>query len=389
MSSHSGMIVWMLHVTFEKNKNKLMKKVLIIEDNEDVRDNTADLLELENYKVATADNGKVGIKTAKQFQPDVIICDIMMPELDGYGVLEALSKNNDTASIPFIFLTAKSEKADMRKGMNLGADDYLTKPFEEKELLEAIDSRLKKHYFLKKEFSKSAQGLNAFIEEASSYIGMEIFSKEFEPQTHKVKDSVFMEGAAAHNLYFIEKGTVKTFRTTESGKEFVTGFYSSGDFIGQLSLLTDHGTYLESATVMENAEIYSIPKLDFTTLLYSNKAVSNKFIGIISNNLVDLKEQLVDMAFAPVRQKVAKALLDLYSKGLVADNDTDGIDIPREDFAGLIGTATETAIRMLTEFKEEGLISIGYHRKIIILDKVALQRIADFAKIKSTVKTKV
>ena len=125
-----------------------MIKVLIIEDNADVRENTAELLELSNYDVATAENGKIGVEIAKKILPDIIVCDIMMPELDGYEVLEALNKNSETASIPFIFLTAKTEKTDMRKGMNLGADDYLTKPFSENELLEAIESRLKKFTFL-------------------------------------------------------------------------------------------------------------------------------------------------------------------------------------------------------------------------------------------------
>lgn len=154
-----------------------MRKILVIEDNEDVRENTADILELANYDVATAENGKIGVEKAKQFHPDVVVCDIMMPELDGYGVLERLSKNSETASIPFIFLTAKTDKADMRMGMNLGADDYLTKPFEEKELSEAIASRLRENEFLKKEITKNLGGLNTFLEEASQYIDLESLSK--------------------------------------------------------------------------------------------------------------------------------------------------------------------------------------------------------------------
>jgi CheY-like chemotaxis protein len=122
-----------------------MKKVLLIEDNQDVRENTAEILELENYNVITAENGKIGIEKALKHIPDIIICDIMMPELDGYGVFEILSTTRKTASIPFIYLTSKSEKAEIRKGMNLGADDYLTKPFEENELLGAVTSRLKKY----------------------------------------------------------------------------------------------------------------------------------------------------------------------------------------------------------------------------------------------------
>ena len=355
-----------------------MNKILLIEDNQDVRENTADILELENYTVITAENGKIGVDMAIEHNPDIIICDIMMPVLDGYGVFESLSKNHKTASIPFIFLSAKSEKTDVRKGMNIGVDDYLTKPFEEDELLDTITCRIKKSTFLKKEFAKNMEGLSAFINDASEYLKLEELSQDRKLKKYRTKDCIFTEGNAAHQLYFIQTGNVKTYRTTESGKEFVTGFYGPGDFIGQLSLLGDKGLYIETASVLEDAEICGIPKADFTKLLYSNKEVSNKFIDLISNNLIDMQEHLVDMAYSTVRQRTAKALLELDQKGLIKDNSHEGISIPREDFAGLIGTATETAIRMLTEFKHEGLIEVESNRKLILLNKVSLKQIAEF-----------
>jgi CRP/FNR family cyclic AMP-dependent transcriptional regulator len=107
-----------------------MKKILVIEDNIEVRENIAEILELSNYEVVTAENGKRGVELSLQHTPDLIICDIMMPELDGYGVLHLLNKHIETYGIPFIFLTAKSEKTDLRKGMEMGADDYITKPFD-------------------------------------------------------------------------------------------------------------------------------------------------------------------------------------------------------------------------------------------------------------------
>jgi len=105
----------------------MIKKVLLIEDDTVVRENTAELLELSNYIVISAANGKIGIEKAKLHIPDIIVCDIMMPELDGYGVLEMLSKDEATKQIPFIFLSAKTERKDIRKGMEMGADDYLRK----------------------------------------------------------------------------------------------------------------------------------------------------------------------------------------------------------------------------------------------------------------------
>ncbi|WP_310590704.1 response regulator [Dyadobacter sp. CY347] len=120
------------------------EKILIIEDNDDIRESTAELLEFSGYVVSRASNGQKGVELAFQHRPDLILCDIMMPELDGYGVLHLLSKTPGTDTIPFIFLTAKAERLDLNKGMEMGADDYLTKPFDETELLKAIEGRLDK-----------------------------------------------------------------------------------------------------------------------------------------------------------------------------------------------------------------------------------------------------
>jgi DNA-binding response OmpR family regulator len=120
------------------------EKILIIEDNNDIRESTAEILEFSGYVVTQADNGKKGVELAFESRPDLILCDIMMPELDGYGVLSILGKNAATDSIPFIFLTAKAERIDFRKGIEMGAGDYLTKPFDETELLQAIEARLAK-----------------------------------------------------------------------------------------------------------------------------------------------------------------------------------------------------------------------------------------------------
>jgi len=355
-----------------------MKKILLIEDNQYVRENTAEILELESYDVFTAENGKVGLEMAHKHIPDIIICDIMMPGLDGYDVFKSLSKNPKTASIPFIYLTEKSEKAEIRKGMNLGVDDYLTKPFEEYELLKVLNCRLKKNDFLKKEFSKNFEGIGRFLNEASTYLNLTELSKDRALQHYKNKEEIFREGSAAQRLYFIQSGNVKTFKTTETGKEFVTGLYGAGDFIGQLSLLGISGNYTETATALETAEICGIPKVDFISLLYQNKEVAHKFIDMISNNMIDLQKKLVSMAFATVRQKTAKALLELDAKGMMKDDNHRGITIPREDFAGLIGTATETAIRMLSAFKEEKLICITSSKKIILFNKSKLEHIAIF-----------
>jgi DNA-binding LytR/AlgR family response regulator len=121
-----------------------MKKILLIDDDESIRESTQELLEVVGYQVMTAEDGAKGIKIASEYMPDVIICDIAMPIMDGYAVLNELSKNPVTSTIPFIFLTARIEIADLKRGMQLGAHDYICKPFSSSELLNSIELRLKK-----------------------------------------------------------------------------------------------------------------------------------------------------------------------------------------------------------------------------------------------------
>jgi DNA-binding NarL/FixJ family response regulator len=121
-----------------------MKRILVIEDEPEMRRNLLTILKLEKFQPLGAENGRIGLQMAKAERPDLILCDVMMPELDGYGVLQALRENPDTMTLPFIFLTAKGEKVDQRCGMNLGADDYLTKPIPRADLLNAITARLRR-----------------------------------------------------------------------------------------------------------------------------------------------------------------------------------------------------------------------------------------------------
>ena len=141
------------------------KKIVVIEDNQEVRENLAEILTLSGYDAFEAENGKVGVQVVTEVIPDLILCDVMMPELDGFGVLKILNHNPSLMHIPFMFLTAKSDKTDFRKGMGLGADDYITKPYDDVELLEAIDMRLKKSEKLKV-IDNTEAGLRSFFNEA-------------------------------------------------------------------------------------------------------------------------------------------------------------------------------------------------------------------------------
>ena len=335
-----------------------MKKILLIEDNKDIRENTAEILKLAQYNVITAKNGKEGVELTLKEKPDLIICDIMMPVLDGHGVLHLLSKNEETSSIPFIFLTAKTERSDFRKGMEMGADDYLTKPFDDVELLNAIESRLKKKEILKKEFTKNIEGINDFINEAKGIESLKKLSEERDVRIYKKKEDIYKEGNYPKGIYFVSKGKVKTFQTNESGKELITELHKAGDFFGYLSLLQDE-QYTSSATALEDSEIYMIPKVDFFSLIYKNAEVSRRFIEILSNNLRENEKQLVKLAYNSVRKRVAEALVKLSDKYKKDGEQKFSMNVSREDLANMVGTATETVIRTLSDFKEEKFIEVS------------------------------
>lgn len=349
-----------------------MKKILLIEDNRDVRETTADILELSGYEVEAVESGRAGVEAALANTPDLIVCDIMMPGLDGYGVLHILGKRPETSAIPFIFLTARSEKADVRKGMNLGADDYLTKPFEETELLDAVETRLHKSEQLRQDYTPDASGLDHFFEKASTYADLQDLSSERKRQTYRKKADIFLEGNASQWLYFINRGKVKTYKTSEDGKELVTDILGSGNFLGYLALLDDQRKHSETATALEETEVSLIPPDDFFRLLYNNREVASQFIKMLSHHLAEREEQLLHVAYHSVRQRVAEILLKLAQNNPSGDN-PPVITVAHKDLAGLTGTVKETVTRTLADFKEEGLIRID-RMQVTLLDQEGLRR---------------
>ncbi|WP_029037655.1 response regulator [Salinimicrobium xinjiangense] len=350
-----------------------MKKVLFIEDDTVVRENTAELLELAEYEVITAANGKSGLGIAKQELPDIIICDIMMPEMDGYGVLENLAQDPATRHIPFIFLSAKTEHKDIRRGMDLGADDYLTKPFEEEELISAIESRLAKVAILK----KINENDNAPVQESSrekinSLQELREEIKKYEQQTYKGGETIYEEGKQSNHFFFVDKGVVKSHRMDEYGKELITSIYKEGDFFGNTSF-NKTNAYTEYATAMEETRLYVISREDFKNILVKNSNITLELIDVMGDNIAGIKEQLLEMAYGSVRKKAARTIL-LFSQK-IRRHPTQSIRISRSDLASVAGMASETLIRTLSDFKKEGLLEIE-GRNIKLLDVEALKRIS-------------
>ena len=343
-----------------------MKKILLIEDNVEVRENTAEILTLADYDVTTAKNGKEGAELAQKLLPDLIVCDIMMPELDGYGVLHILSKKPETARIPFIFLTAKAEKADMRKGMALGADDYLTKPFDDTDLLNAIETRLRKSALQQKNYASTAEGFDQFIRDARQVLNLSDLCKENKVKVYKKKSEIFSEGDTPAYVYFIKSGNIKTFKSHPDGKELITNLYKENDFFGYEPLL-ENCPFGDTAITLEDSELVMIPKSDFITLLNSQPVVTASFISLLCKKVSEKEGQLLHLAYNSVRQRTAEALLKMWQlkKG------SEPLSILRDDLAKIVGTASESVIRVLSDFRDEGLIEMeGTKIKLVHTSKL-------------------
>ncbi|MDC0467397.1 response regulator [Bacteroidia bacterium] len=334
------------------------QKILVIEDNIDIGENIVELLSLSGFDTIEAVDGREGAKFALQELPDLILCDIMMPGLDGYGVLHILSKHRETHNIPFIFLTAKAEKSDMRKGMTLGADDYITKPFDETDLLTAIENRLK----------KSAN--NQPFDNGREDLFEKIFEKNKQVKSYDKKEYFYREEDTPRKLFFIHEGKVKISKINKDGREVVLELYGKGDFFGYWGILEDR-LYNENAQALENCVIYEIPMEDFKALLSTNTTVSASFLKLLSNNMLIKEDKIIELAYESVRKRIANSILAIND---VYGNDDLSFKVSRELIASIAGTTIPTTIRMITEFKNAGLINTS----------ASLIQIVDYDKLKNS-----
>ena len=348
-----------------------MRKILLIEDDVVLRENTTELLELSDYQVINAPNGKIGVATAKETLPDIIVCDIMMPELDGYGVLEALTNNENTKHIPFIFLSAKTERSDVRKGMDLGADDYITKPFNEEELISAIESRLAKAAILK-DVRENKLAQKEDTEQIRSLNDLKNYFDDNGETFHFAKEAIiYKEGNNSNYIYLIISGLVKCHKLDEQGKQLTTALFKEDDLFGYTSF-TQNLAYQESATTIKETELVGLSKKALTNVLNKNHRVTLELIELLTEDLAGVKDQLLQMAYSSVSKKTASTIL-LFAEKLNRKPE-DQIKISRNDLASVAGIATETLIRTMSSFKKQGFIEIE-GRTIRILDLEKLKEI--------------
>jgi len=295
----------------------------------------------------------------------------MMPELDGYGVLEGLAENETTKHIPFIFLSAKTERKDVRRGMDLGADDYITKPFGEEELISAIESRLAKAAILK-ERKKFENQSESGEEELRTLNDLKFF---FDDNGETLKftqgEVIYGEGQNSNHIYLISKGLIKCHKLDEQGKDLTTALYKEDDLFGYSSF-TQNTPYQETATAIQDTVLIGISKNELKEVLNTNHKVTLELIQLLNDDLTMVKDQLLQMAYSSVKKRTATTILKFAEK--LNRNPDDAIRISRNDLASVAGIALESLIRTLSGFKDLGLIEIE-GRNIKILDIHRLQQI--------------
>ena len=351
-----------------------MKKILLIEDDKNLNEDLEVLLSLSGYEVVSTSDGKRGVEIAIKENPNLIICDINMPELDGYGVLHIISNHPKTSGIPFIFLTGNVAFEQQRKGMNLGADDYLIKPVNGTDLLNAISVRLAKNELMKTKFHQYNEDeiLGNKVHHTKNQANL--ISEKHEVQTFKKKHLLYSVGQRPSTLYFVKSGKIKEFLINEEGKELITGIYTVGDFFGYNEIFKECN-YGKNAKVIEDASLILIPKEEFLQKIHSDTIVAREFIGLLTKNVSENEEVLLNMAYNSLRKKVAQGITRIIDKFNDMKDGQHFIDISREDLASVVGSSQESMIRTLKDFKTEKLINVSENGRIIILNEPKIRNL--------------
>lgn len=338
-----------------------MKKItiLLLEDDADLLRNLSELLKLAGYDVLAAGNGKVGLDLLKQNHPDLVLCDIVMPELDGYSVLRAIQNIPDMADVPFIFLSEKLESTQFRQDMNLGADDYLIKPFSNLELLELLSVRLKKIAQIKEKFERDRQAIH--IDNVSNFNTVFSSMPTAMKKHAKPKQLIYLEGDPVNYVYCIVKGKAKTYKTNENGKEIITGLYKEGDIFGYTSIFEPYEN--ESCMINEEADLLFIPREKFLQIMEGSKEVAAMFINILSSQLLETNDHMLKLAYDSSRKKIADALLHYLKK--YRNNGQENFHIDRSELSAAAGVTKESVSRTLSDFTRNGVIGIDHKNNTI------------------------
>jgi CheY-like chemotaxis protein/CRP-like cAMP-binding protein len=342
--------------------------ILIIDDIQDVRENIGELLELSGYHVLQASEGYEGIRKAKQHQPDLILCDIMMPGMDGYGVAEILARQEETNHIPLIYLTAKAEPSDFKKGLQKGATDYITKPFESDELIKSISLRIRQHQQQKPTDLGEVEWQNwmAYLHSESP------LDNQGAPLTIlnlTADETLFEQDDQALWVYFLQEGSIRWESTDAGGRTVCHHLSRPGEFLGW-SPGFHLGAYSHSAIALSTSRVVRLSAKQLRDTLLSNPGMALIWGQAQLKASQMVVEDMMAMLYGNARENVARVLLRFaeFKGGQWT------VNMPRETLAKSIGIAYETVIRTLSQFKAEGLV-MAKGRRITIYDKAQLEAV--------------
>jgi len=351
-----------------------MSKILIIENDVATKNHLVNLLQLAAYDVIIAEDGQQGIKIALTQKVDLIICDSVLPIINGYGVLHVLKRNNILRDTSFIFVDTVLNWSEIRKGIELGASDYIINNIEATEFLDIIDKCLYKMEQQRLQLPEYANGAAQpvdFVSTLNDY--MVDIKNDKTVNVYKRKQGIYSKSNHPSAVYYILKGKVKTYKRNSEGKELITGLYRENDFFGFMAVL-ERKTYCESAEALEDAEIAVIPRAEFDAMIHNKPMVMKKLIDMLAQNLEEKEAKLLNIAYDSLRQKVAHTLLSIYNKYNVNSEEFFCIDITRENLAAIAGVAKESLTRTLSDFRQESLIDLIQSR-IKIINYPKLERL--------------
>ena len=343
-------------------------RILVIEDNAEVRENMVDILRLAGYDAQPAAGGRAGVEQAVQLKPDLILCDVMMPELDGYGVLKILTERADTRAIPFVFVTAKSEQEDLRRGMNLGADDYVTKPFYKDELLRVVEIRLRKHRARAGPRPGQQQvdhNWTGFLSRDRVGAAVESLVEGASTRRFKRGEAIYRTGENVRDVFFVREGFAKHLNATDFGKSLIVYVFRAGEFFGYPELIAQR-PYEHDTIALTDLELAIVPGEVLRKRLAADAHFADLVLGLLSTGLLEADRRMLNQAYLSVRKRCAETIL--RARDVFGDEQWP---MSREELSQWAGTAKETFIRNLTDFRDEGLVEVDGTR-ITVADADAL-----------------
>lgn len=349
----------------------MMYKILLIVNDPEIRTSTCEILELASYQVIQASDGKHGIEQAIAERPDIIVTEITMPGLDGFGVLHLLHSKPWFGNVLFIVLCSVLDKKEIRRAMEMGADDVIIKPFEGTELLSCIESRIRKQQ-LRQNGHLPIDLVPPPLQSENELLSYLVKDRNID--RYNKKQLVIKEGERPTKVYYVVCGKARSFKTHPDGKDLVIDLYGPGDYIGFEDLLSG-SNYSETVETLDYTELAIIPRKDFEEVIQSSTLASKKFIEKLIQRSARLQNRLLWLAYHSLRQKVAAAILQLKQKYNCTPNGTFEINLNRAAFASIAGTATESSIRTLGEFKAEQLIELEADGTIRLVNEKKLSEL--------------